>query len=117
MIESSAGVVPLEGKATLTDPENPTGFTASMFNSGSLLINDQAEESITKVQTPLGPSLFAIVNGIDVGAGVMLEISNVRPLRVSLTFVSSRLTIEAVIVAVLMFKGKFVVEFLKVRFQ
>ncbi len=88
-----------------------------MFNSGSLLISDHAEESITKVQTPFGPSLFVMVNGIEDGAGVMLEISNVRPLRVSLTFVSSRLTIDAVIVAVLMFKGKFVVEFLNVRFQ
>jgi hypothetical protein len=61
--------------------------------------------------------LFVMVNGIEDGAGVMLEMSNVRPLRVSFTFVSSRLTIEAVIVAVEMSKGKPVVEFLKVRFQ
>ena len=117
MIESSAGVVPLTGKDTLTAPEKPTGFMASMFSSGSLLISDHADESMTKVQTPLGPSLFAIVNGIDAGAGVMFEMSNVNPLRVSLTFVSSLRTIEAVMVAFVMFKGKFVVEFLNVRFQ
>jgi len=90
---------------------------ASIFNSGSLLISDHAEESMTKVQTPLGPSLFVMVKGIDAGAGVMLEISNVSPLRVSFTFVSSRLTIEAVIVAVVISRGKFVAEFWNVRFQ
>ena len=117
MIESSAGVVPLEGKASLTEPEYPTGFTASIFNSGSLLMSDHAEESITKVQTPFGPTLIAIVSGMDAGAGVMLEMSNVNPLRVSFTFVSSRRTIDAVMVAVVMSKGKPVVEFWNVRFQ
>ena len=88
-----------------------------MFNSGSLLINDHADASITSVHTPFGPSLFAMVKAIDVGAGVILEMSNVSPLRVSFTFVSSRLTIEAVIVAVVISKGKPVAEFLNVKFQ
>ena len=116
-IESSAGVVPLAGKATFTTPEKPTGSLALMFNSASLLINDHADASMTKVQVPEGPSMFVIVNEIGVGAGVMFVMSNVRPFRVSTTFVSVRLTIDAVIVAAVMFRGKPVVAFWNVKFQ
>jgi hypothetical protein len=110
-IESSAGVVPLTGKESFTEPENPTGSIALMSSSGSLLIKDHAEESITNVQTPVDPPKFVTVSGIDVGAGVMLDMSNVRPLRVSTTFVNLRLTIVAVIVAAEMSRGKPVVAF------
>lgn len=103
--------MPLAGKDTLTEPENPTGLTSLIFNSISLLISDHAEESITNVQTPFGPFMFVMVSGIDVGAGVMFAMSNVNPLRVSFTFDKSRLTIDAVIVAVVMFRAKPVVEF------
>jgi hypothetical protein len=72
---------------------------------------------MTKVQVPEGPSMFVIVNEIGVGAGVMFVMSNVRPFRVSTTFVSVRLTIDAVIVAAVMFRGKPVVAFWNVKFQ
>jgi len=82
-----------------------------MFNSGSLLISDHADESITNVHWPVGPLMLVTVSEIGDGGGVMLDMSNVRPLRVSTTFVNVRRTIDAVIVAVEMFRGKPVVAF------
>ena len=101
----------------MTEPEKPTGSIALMSSSGSLLISDQADESITRVHTPVTPPRLVTVSGIGVGAGVMFEISNVKPLRVSTTLVKVRLTIDAVIVAAVMSRGKFVVAFWNVKFQ
>ena len=98
-------------------PEKPTGFCALISSCGSELIKAQADASITRVQVPDNGTMFVTVSGMVAGGGLKSAMSKVKPLRVSIKLVSSRLTMAALIVEPVRFTGKPVPVFVKLRFQ
>jgi hypothetical protein len=70
MIASSCGVLPVAGKETLMRPEKPTQSCALISSSGSELISDQVESSMTSVNVPAASLRLVIVRLTGVGVGV-----------------------------------------------
>ena len=66
---SDAGVVPDAGKLILIRPEKQTQSLIAMSSSGSPVITDHADSSMTSVNVPAVAAIFEIVSVTAVGVG------------------------------------------------
>ena len=90
MMLSSAGVGELAGNEILMRPEKHTGFVTLMPSSASVVNSPQVESSIVTVNEPAAVTMLLTVNATAVGVGEKSPMSNTRPLRVSIRFVTVR---------------------------
>lgn len=98
MMLSSAGVGEFAGNEILMRPEKHTGLLTSMPNSASVVSNPQVASLIVTVNEPAAVTMLLTVNATAVGVGEKSPMSNTKPLRVSIKFVTVRRRICALMV-------------------